>query len=114
MLHVQVESKNEKLAHDLAEDLRTVDGTNDGPSREKWAKIAKEHSKCYESRNSWADLGDVEPGRMVKQVDEQIFASDVQKNVTYGPIKSNRGWHLLKVVDRADWPTPKSDSKKNI
>jgi len=46
------------------------------------------------------DLGWVQRGRQVKQIEDAIFDAKVKANDVLGPIETNFGFHVLKVVDK--------------
>ena len=83
---VDTEEKCEKLKQEIA------DGTD-------FADIAKEHSSCPSGKQG-GDLGEFGPGQMVKEFDEVVFSSEV--NVVHGPVKTQFGYHLLKIISRTD------------
>jgi peptidyl-prolyl cis-trans isomerase C len=45
-----------------------------------------------------ADLGDIERGNFVKEFEEAVFAAAPGSVV--GPVKTNYGWHVIKVYER--------------
>ncbi len=76
------------------EDLKTkIDGGGD------FATLAREHSQCPSGKNG-GDLGEFEPGQMVKEFDEVVFSADVGK--AHGPVKTQFGYHLIEIVSRSD------------
>ena len=83
---VDTEEKCEKLKQKIA----------DG---EDFADIAKEHSSCPSGKQG-GDLGEFGPGQMVKVFDEVVFSGEV--NVVHGPVKTQFGYHLLKITSRTD------------
>ena len=64
-----------------------------------FAELAKQHSSCP-SGEKGGDLGQFGPGQMVKEFDEVVFSADV--NTVQGPVKTQFGYHLLEVTERAD------------
>jgi len=83
---VDTEKKCEKLKQEIA------DGAD-------FADIAKEHSSCPSGKQG-GDLGEFGPGQMVKDFDEVVFSGEV--NVVHGPVKTQFGYHLLKITSRTD------------
>ena len=83
---VDTEEKCEKLKQKIA------DGAD-------FADIAKEHSSCPSGKQG-GDLGEFGPGQMVKEFDEVVFSGEV--NVVHGPVKTQFGYHLLKITSRTD------------
>ncbi len=64
-----------------------------------FAELARLNSTCP-SGEEGGSLGTVEPGKMVKEVDEAIFSAEVGKLI--GPIKTEFGYHLIEVTSRED------------
>lgn len=83
---VDTEEKCEKLKQEIADGADFVD-------------IAKEHSNCPSGKQG-GDLGEFGPGQMVREFDEVVFSGEV--NVVHGPVKTQFGYHLLKITSRTD------------
>ena len=83
---VDTEEKCEKLKQEIA------DGAD-------FADIARKHSSCPSGKQG-GDLGEFGPGQMVREFDEVVFSSEV--NVVHGPVKTQFGYHLLKITSRTD------------
>jgi len=83
---VDTEEKCERLKQEIA------DGAD-------FSDIAKEHSNCPSGKQG-GDLGEFGPGQMVKEFDEVVFSSEA--NVVHGPVKTQYGYHLLKITSRTD------------
>lgn len=49
-------------------------------------------------KKSGGDLGSFNSGQMVKEFDKVCFAPDVVVGKVYGPVKSEFGYHLIKVT----------------
>ncbi len=62
-------------------------------------KLAKKYSTCPSAKKG-GDLGTFSPGQMVKPFDKAVFSAPLFKVV--GPIKTQFGFHLIKVVDRSN------------
>lgn len=97
--HILVESE------DLAKQLhaRITKG-------EDFIALAKEHSKDPGSKDEGGDLGYFGKGQMVPVFEETAFglkAGDVS-----APVKSQFGWHIVKVEDRRARGAPPFDSIK--
>ena len=60
--------------------------------------VAKKHSLCP-SRARGGDLGEFGPGQMVAEFDKAVFSGTVGQVI--GPVKTQFGYHLIKVVSRA-------------
>ncbi|OGS56740.1 MAG: peptidylprolyl isomerase [Euryarchaeota archaeon RBG_19FT_COMBO_56_21] len=66
-------------------------------SGENFGELAKKYSDCP-SKKSGGDLGWFGPGMMVKEFEDAAF--NAQKGATVGPVKTQFGYHLIKVVDQ--------------
>jgi len=67
---------------------------------ESFEKLAKEFSQDPDSGSKGGDLGYFGKGMMVKEFEDASFAGAV--GVVQKPIKTNYGYHIIKVTDRAD------------
>ncbi len=63
-----------------------------------FADVAKKHSKCPSGR-SGGDLGEFGPGEMVPEFDRVVFSGEIKK--VHGPVKTQFGYHLIEVTQRA-------------
>jgi len=81
--------KDEKLANDLKIQLGT-DGKN-------FAELAKKYSICP-SKKKGGDLGWFKRGQMVKPFEDAAFAG--KKGDILGPIKTEFGWHVIKILEQ--------------
>ena len=66
---------------------------------EDFAAIAKQHSKCPSGKQG-GGLGEFRPGQMVREFDEVVFSGEVGK--VLGPVKTQFGYHLIEITNRAD------------
>ena len=66
----------------------------------KFAELARKHSECPTGRYG-GDLGEFGPGQMPPEVDQVVFNKPV--GGIYGPVKSDRGFHLIEIIDRNDY-----------
>jgi len=64
-----------------------------------FADLAKEHSSCPSGASGGA-LGTFGPGQMVKEFDDVVFSAPVGE--VQGPVKTQFGYHLVEVTQRAD------------
>ncbi len=97
--HILVESE------DLAKQLhaRITKG-------EDFIALAKEHSKDPGSKDDGGDLGYFGKGQMVPVFEETAFA--LKAGDVSVPVKSQFGWHIVKVEDRRARGAPPFDSIK--
>ena len=72
-------------------------------------EAAKAHSKCP-SKEAGGDLGRFERGQMVLPFEEAAFAAEIGK-IT-GPVKTNFGYHLIKVEEKFDAESKSFDDMK--
>jgi peptidyl-prolyl cis-trans isomerase C len=80
--------KNEKKAKEI------LDKINAG---ESFAELAKRKSECP-SGKSGGDLGWFGKGRMVPEFEKAAFEGE--KGKVLGPVKTQFGYHLIKVLDK--------------
>ncbi|MBN1269756.1 MAG: peptidylprolyl isomerase [Kiritimatiellae bacterium] len=64
-----------------------------------FAQVAAQYSLCPSGKRG-GDLGEFEPGRMVKEFDEVCFKREVGK--VHGPVKTQFGFHLVEITSRTD------------
>ena len=98
--HILVESE------DLAKQLQERIGKG-----EDFIALAKEHSKDPGSKGDGGDLGYFSKGQMVPVFEETAFA--LKPGEVSVPVKSQFGWHLVKVEDRRQRGAPPFDSIKD-
>jgi parvulin-like peptidyl-prolyl isomerase len=65
-----------------------------------FAKLAKEHSQDSATRQEGGDLGYFGRGMLPPAVEEIVFAMDPGE--VRGPVRAERGFHIIKLVDRQD------------
>ncbi len=80
--------KGEDYAKELMEKLNK--GMN-------FSELAKAHSQCPSCKKG-GDLGWFGRGRMVREFEKAAF--DAEKGAVVGPIKTDFGWHIIKVLDK--------------
>jgi len=66
-------------------------------SGENFGDIAKRYSSCPSGKKG-GDLGWFGKGQMVKEFEDAAFGA--QKGATVGPVRTQFGWHLIKVLDQ--------------
>jgi len=76
-----------------------------------FAAIAKEKSKDPGSKESGGDLGYFTKDQMVPEFAEAAFKLD--KGQLSEPVKTQFGWHVLKVEDKRNRPVPEFDKVKD-
>ena len=64
---------------------------------EDFAEVAKRFSKCPSSKKG-GDLGYFGKGQMVPEFENVVFTHD--KGSVIGPVKTQFGFHIIKVTDR--------------
>ncbi|OGV68971.1 MAG: peptidylprolyl isomerase [Lentisphaerae bacterium RIFOXYA12_FULL_48_11] len=62
-----------------------------------FAEMAKLHSECPSGQEG-GDLGEFNPGQMVKEFDQVVFRDEVGK--VHGPVKTQFGYHLIEITSR--------------
>jgi peptidyl-prolyl cis-trans isomerase C len=80
--------KTEEQAHQIMKRL------NDG---EEFDKVARRFSSCPSGRNG-GDLGWFGRGMMVAEFEKAAFENEVGKVI--GPVKTQFGWHVIKVTGK--------------
>ena len=85
--HILVDS--EEKASDLLDKINAGEVT--------FEAAATEHSSCP-SKDAGGDLGTFERGQMVPEFDEAVFT--MNKGEIVGPVKTQFGYHLIKLEDR--------------
>ncbi len=75
---------------------------------EDFAALAKEKSEDKNAEGG--DLGFFAPGQMLKPFETAAFALDVGE--LSNPVKTNFGWHIIKVEEKRDQKLPEFDEVK--
>jgi parvulin-like peptidyl-prolyl isomerase len=84
-----------------------------GKSGADFAKVAKESSAHKESAEKGGELGWVSEEQMVPEIRRAV--SGMAKGEVSQPIKSQAGWHLIKLLDKKPAATrPLSDIRPNL
>lgn len=76
-----------------------------------FAALAKEFSKDPGTKDDGGMLGYFSAGQMVPSFEQAAFA--LKKGEVSDPVKSQFGWHLIKVEDRRQKPPPTFDEVKD-
>ena len=87
-LHILV--KSERIALDVLHKIEK--GAN-------FSDMAKRFSTCPSAKKG-GDLGEFNKGDMVKSFDQAVFNGELYK--VLGPVKTQFGYHLIKVIDRSN------------
>ncbi|MFH0860694.1 MAG: peptidylprolyl isomerase [Candidatus Altiarchaeota archaeon] len=64
---------------------------------ESFEQLAKDCSECP-SRKRGGNLGWFGRGRMVREFEKAAFEGE--KGSVVGPVKTDFGWHLIKIIDK--------------
>lgn len=99
--HILVETEDEAKAI-----IAELDNGGD------FAVVAKAKSLDLGSGANGGDLDFFAHGRMVKSFEDAAFALDVGA-YTKTPVKSDFGWHVIKVVDKRKSSPPALDQRRN-
>ena len=78
---------------------------------EDFAKLAKENTNDGGSREDGGMLGFFGKGQMVPEFEQAAFA--LKKGEVSKPVKSQFGWHVIKLEDRRAKPPPSYDDVKD-
>jgi peptidyl-prolyl cis-trans isomerase C len=84
--HILVEKEDK--ARDLLSQVK---------SGKSWDELAKKNSKCP-SGQKCGDLGWFKKGMMAKEFETAAFAG--KKGEIVGPVKTQFGYHLIKIIDQ--------------
>ncbi|MDD7761843.1 MAG: peptidylprolyl isomerase [Ezakiella sp.] len=104
--HILIES--EELANEIYSKL--LDDNS------KFEELAMEYSTCP-SKEKGGNLGDFTQGEMVKEFDDKVFS--MKEGEISEPIKTEFGWHIIKLnkinsVQEPDFDSVKGDIKKEL
>ncbi len=64
---------------------------------ESFSELAKKYSECPSGKRG-GELGWFGRGRMVREFEKAAF--DGAKGSVVGPVKTQFGWHLVKILDK--------------
>jgi peptidyl-prolyl cis-trans isomerase C len=64
-----------------------------------FAQVAQQFSTCPSGRQG-GNLGEFNPGQMVKEFDEVVFSREVNK--VLGPVQTQFGYHLIEITSRTE------------
>lgn len=80
--------KSEQKAKEILEKIKAGEG---------FSELAKQFSECP-SKKRGGDLGWFTRGKMVREFENAAFSAD--KGSVVGPVKTQFGWHIIKVFDK--------------
>jgi len=81
------------------EEARTILASLKSQEIKSFEDAAIQFSKCA-SRDKSGSLGTFEPGKMVQEFDAVCFDVSIPLKTIVGPVKSQFGYHLIRVDDR--------------
>lgn len=108
-----------EASHILVEDEATanevIEKLNAG---EDFAELAKEYSTDTASAENGGELGYFSSGQMVEEFEKAAFAMNVGE-VSKTPVKTEHGYHIIKVTDKKDaeestYETAKEEARKQL
>lgn len=100
-----------KASHILLGDEKTAKSVKKKLDRgAKFAELAKEYSKDDGSKVNGGELGYFQQGQMVPAFEEKAFGMNIGS--ISEPVKTDFGWHLIKVDDKRDVKVPTKDEAK--
>ncbi|HXV75924.1 MAG TPA: peptidylprolyl isomerase [Candidatus Polarisedimenticolaceae bacterium] len=62
-----------------------------------FAELARRHSSCPSGKEG-GDLGEFQPGQMVREFDDVVFRREIGK--PHGPVKTEFGFHVIEILSR--------------
>lgn len=98
--HILVETE------DMAKDIKKK--LNKGS---KFEALAKEYSKDEGSKGNGGELGYVIKGQLVPEFENKAFA--MKKDEISDPVKTQFGWHIIKVLDSRPAKVPSKEEAMN-
>jgi len=105
------EGEQVKASHILVEDEATAKEVKEKLDKgEDFAMLAKEYSTDTTTKDNGGDLGFFAEGEMVAEFDEVAFALAV--NEISDPVKTDYGYHIIKVVEKKDAAEAKYEDHK--
>lgn len=95
--HILVDS--EAKAKEVKEKLKN--------SKVNFADLVKEYSKDEGSKANGGEIGYVMKGQLVPEYEEKAFS--MKKNEISDPVKTQFGWHIIKMLDKKPVEIPTKD-----
>lgn len=97
-----------KASHILVEDENTANEVKEKlDNGEDFKELAKQYSKDTANANKGGDLGYFTKDQMVKEFSDKAFS--MKKDEISDPVKTNYGYHIIKVDDKKDSPEALKD-----
>jgi parvulin-like peptidyl-prolyl isomerase len=93
------------------EALNKINDIKKRAEKEDFSKLAKEFSEDGGSKDKGGDLGFFSKGRMVPEFEKAAFEQKI--GVVGEPVKSNFGYHLIKVLERKNAEEPELAKVQN-
>lgn len=103
-------NKEYKVSHILVEDESEAKSIAAKAKKGKFEKLAKEKSKDAGSREQGGDIGWVVPASVVKPFGDAMVS--LSKGQVSEPVKSQAGWHVIKLEDIRDLKVPPYEEAK--
>lgn len=109
-VHILIKSEAGNEASEK-EALKKITELKKRAEKEDFAKLAKEFSEDGGSKDKGGDLGFFGKGRMVPEFEKAAF--EQKMGVVGEPVKSNFGYHLIKVLERKNAEEPELAKSQN-
>ncbi|XVN42475.1 MAG: peptidylprolyl isomerase [Candidatus Rickettsia vulgarisii] len=108
-LVASIKGKEEiKVSHILVDtEEKAKDIQNRLKKGENFAKLAKELSKDDGSKANGGEIGYITPGQLVPEFEEKAFS--MKKDEVSSPVKTQFGWHIIKVLDKRPAQVPSKE-----
>lgn len=104
--------KEIKASHILVENEETAKEIKKKINKgAKFNALAKEYSKDEGSKVNGGELGYVMKGQLVPEFENKAFA--MKKDEVSDPVKTQFGWHIIKVLDSRDVKIPTKEQALN-
>lgn len=106
------EEEQVKASHILVKDEKTAEEVEKKlAAGEDFAELAKEYSTDEGSAENGGDLGYFGKGKMVKEFEDVAFSQEIDK--ISEPVKSEHGYHIIKVTDKKPAKEAKFEDHKD-